>query len=266
MGVALGWKRVAPQFPYVEGQVWNDGITRSGNKVNFIFNFNFRVPTATGYWNYAWYVNVKCGNVQVTDKKIKDQTYKNEKIGGKEYWYGNINGFFTGSIDVSGQATTIPVTLTFHDSAGNWGEPQTWNVSIPAASSMGGVRGSASVSGPESATISASVSSTGAYSTITRWELLYGKGNYSNSQVSTQNLTSMSWRLSDLDPATYYTYRINVQNSSGYSSSYDGTFFTEDSQIGNLVVEGEPAHILSGWIIRPDGQTQRIKEIRKVVG
>ena len=34
MGVALGWQRMYDTTPYVTGQAFNDGVSRSGNTVN----------------------------------------------------------------------------------------------------------------------------------------------------------------------------------------------------------------------------------------
>lgn len=267
MGVGLGWKRVAPQFPYVDGEVWNDGISRSGNKISFSFNVRLVLPTSYGYWNYAWYLNIKCGDVEVFDKKVKNLVYRNDFITGVEYWYSTFNGNFTGQITVDGRAQTVPVTVTFHDSNGNWGEPQTWYVPIPTASSMSAVKSTVSVTGPSTADISGWVNSNGAYSTITGWRLSYGINGYNENVLNNDSSAlSSNWSLSNLQPATYYMYKIEVWNSAGYSQSYTGNFRTEDNVIGDLVVNGQPIKALTGWIIRPDGQIQRIKEVRKVVG
>lgn len=267
MGVALGWKQVAPQFPYVNGEVWNDGVSRSGNKVSFSFNLRLVVPTVSSWWNYAWFVNIKCGDVEVVDKKVKNLVYKNDIITGVEYWYSNMNGNFTGTIDISGQAQTIPVTVTFHDSAGNWGEPQTWYVPIPTASSMGPIKSTITVTGPETVRVKGLVDYNGSYSSITGWTLEYGANRY-NEHTLHKDTTALSstWYLSNLEPSTYYTYKITVNNTAGYTQTYTGNFKTESSEIGRLVLDGEPTKILTGWIIRPDGQTQRIKEIRRVIG
>lgn len=267
MGVPLGWKQVAPQFPYVNGQVWNDGISRSGNKVTFSFNLSLVVPTTNGYWNYAWYVDIKCGSVEVKNKKVKNAVNRNDKIAGIEYWYSTFNGNFNGSITVDGKAQTIPVTVTFHDGADNLGTPQTWDVSIPTASSMGVIKSLVRGLTPESATISANVNSSGSYSTITKWVLSYGQNDY-DENVLEKGVSDLNveWNLSGLNSATYYMYKVQVWNSAGYSETYTGSFRTGDSEIGRLIKEDEPVKILTGWIVRPSGQVQRIKEARKVVG
>lgn len=265
MGVGLGWKEAAPQFPYIDGELWNDGVTRSGNTVNFSFNFRLRVRTKGGYWNYAWYLNMKCGNNQVTDKKVKNQSSRNENIAGQDFWYSTFNGTFTGSVQVSGQAQSIPVEVTFHDSKGNWGATQTWNVPIPTASSMSAVRTSVSNITDESASLLGRIDFNGSYSTITGWRLEYGQNSITENNIF-KNTTglSQSWSLSNLSSATYYQYRITVYNSAGFSQSATGSFFTDDSVIGDLIIDGRPTKLLTGYIIRPDGKTQKIKEVRKV--
>lgn len=264
MGVGLGWKEAAPQYPYIDGELWSEGITRSGNRVSFSFNLRLRVRDVTGYWNYAWYVSIKCGNVEVTDKLVKDRVNRNNIIGGQDFWYSAKNGLFSGSIDITGQANSIPVAVTFHDSAGHAGSPQTWNVPIPTASSMSAIRGSVSDISDDSATISGSLNWAGNYSSITKWKLSYGQSGYTNILPIDTNSLSANWNLTNLESGAYYIYKIEVWSSSGYSQEYTGNFFTEDSTIGHLVIQGQPTKILTGWIIHPDGQTQKIKEIRKV--
>lgn len=261
----LGWKRVAPQFPYVDGELWDDGVSRTGNNVNFSFNLKLVLPTSQGYWNYAWYVDIECGNVKVQNKKVKNAVNRNIYITGVEYWYSSFNGNFTGQITVDGKASTIPVTVTFHDSAGNWGTPQTWNVPIPTASAMGDIKSSVSVTGPDTATIRGSVDTSGAYSAITKWQLNYGINSYSENEIVNEiSSLSSTWNLTSLQPATYYKYKIQVLSNSGYSKTYTGNFRTEDSEIGRLIIDGQPTKILTGWIVQPEG-TKRIKEIRKIV-
>ena len=267
MGVALGWKEIAPQHPYIDGQLWNDSVTRNGNTISFSFNLQAHVRLASGYWNYAWYIDFQCGNVTVRDKLIKSQIYRNDVIGGQDYWYSTNNGNFTGTITVDGQATTIPVQVLFHDSAGNWGNTQTWYVAIPTATPMSAIRSSVSNLEPESARINASVDYNGSYSTITGWKLQYGKDSYyEHTSSSSSSALSHSWNLSGLEPSTYYMYKVSVTNSAGFTQTYSGTFYTASSVIANLLVEGQPTKLVSGYIIRPSGQVQRIKEIRRLQG
>lgn len=265
MGVGLGWKEMAPQFPYIDGEVWNDGITRTGNTVSYSFNFKLQVREQYGYWNYAWFVNMSFGGKSVNDKKIKNRVYSNQVIGGTPYWYSNMNGGnFTGTVTVDGKTTSLPFKVKFYDDAGNQGPEVTWNVPIPAASSMSVIRGSSSVLGDDSVTIRGSVDSAGLYSTITKWELGYGKNSYTEHTLTKDtSALSASWTLSGLESATYYKYRLRVSSSSGYSQDYTGTFTTEDSIIGYLVQDGKSPIPLLGYVVSPDGNIKKLKEIRR---
>lgn len=261
MGVSLGQKELAPQSPWIDGELYNDGVSRSGNIVKYSLNLRAWVRSVTGYWNYAWYVDIQCGNNKVSNVKIKNLVYRNDIIGGISYWYSSMaGGNFTGSIQVSGTATTIPVTVTFHDSAGNWGNPQTWNVPIPTASAMSQISSKVSNITENSATIGASVDFSGAYSSISKWTLNIN-GRTLSSEVST---LSKTWNITGLESGTYYPYTVNVYNTSGYSRTYNGSFYTEDSVLGYIIRDGKPVKSITGFIISPDGRTKKITEVEKI--
>lgn len=262
MGVSLGQKELAPQSPWIDGELYNDGVSRSGNRVSYSFNLRAWVRSVTGYWNYAWYIDIQCGNNKVSNVKIKNLRYRNDIIGGISYWYSSgAGGNFTGTIDVAGNATTIPVTVTFHDSAGNWGNPQTWNVPIPTASSMGQIRATTSNITDNSVSIGASVDSSGAYASISKWTLNINGKTYSKDTSS----MSVSWDINNLESGTYYSYIITVYNTAGYSKTYNGSFFTEDSILGYILKDGQPAKVITGYVIYPDGKTSKIQEVKKVI-
>lgn len=261
MGVSLGQKELAPQSPWIDGELYNDGVTRSGNTVSYSLNLRAWVRSVTGYWNYAWYIDISCGDNKVQNVKIKNQIYRNTIIGGVSYWYSSMaGGNFTGSIEVSGNATTIPVTVQFHDSAGNWGNPQTWNVPIPTASAMSNLNTQVKNITENSATIQASVDSSGAYSSISNWKLNFN----GEVQSSSSSKLSKSWGLTELDSGSYYPYTVTVTNTAGYSKSSSGTFYTEDSALGYIMQNGQPAQVITGYVITPDGRNRKIQEIKKI--
>ena len=261
MGVGLGWREMAPQFPYIDGQAFKDSLTRDNdNKLDFSFNLCMHVRTRNGWWDYGWFVNMECGSVVSNDRKVKDQVWYDQIIAGVDYYQSVFNGNFTGSTYVGGKDTYIPLKATFHDTAGNWGVQQVWNVEIPRASSMGSVRSSVSNVGTNGATISASVNSTGAYAKITRWEITCGGVTRSG----TGNTLNFSATFDNLRADTNYRYRVKVWNSAGFEESAEGSFKTDVDIIGYIVVDGKPVRVLTGYVITKEGGAKRINRIRKV--
>lgn len=240
MGVGLGWQRMHSSNPYISGQAWSDNVTRSGNTVSYSLNLCMKVEKASGYWDYVWYVDMQVGSNVSDNRKVKNSTSWHQIIGGREYYQSTFNGNFTGSINVSGKATSIQLRAQFHDSHGNRGPNVYWNVPIPAATSMDDIKKEVSGVGSDIASISAKVTKTGNYSTITSWKLEYGVRNYSeNVKTISGNNLSVNWLLENLLADTNYKYRITVSNSSGYSKQATGAFRTEEEVIGYRVTKGE---------------------------
>lgn len=240
MGVGLGWQRMHSSNPYISGQAWSDKVTRSGNNVSYSLNLCMKVEKASGYWDYVWYVDMQVGSNTSNNRKVKNNTSWHQIIGGKEYYQSTFNGNFTGSVNVSGKATSIQLRAQFHDSNGNRGPNVYWNVPIPAATSMDDIKKEVSGVGSDIASISAKVTKTGNYSTITSWKLEYGVRNYSeNVKTISGNNLSINWLLENLLADTNYKYRITVSNSSGYSKQATGAFRTEEEVIGYRVTKGE---------------------------
>lgn len=266
MGKALGWQRMCDVYPYIDGQAFQDGLSRdNANHVSFDFNLCMKTPTYLAYWNYAWYVDMHCGGIESNGRQVKELVYYNKVIQGIEFYQSTFNGNFKGTITVDGKASTIALSTHFHDSAGNQGGWITWNVPIPTATEPSNI--SAGVSGitEETATIKGTITSKGNYATITRWTLEYGVNSY-DEHTSNQDgdAKTRTWGLAGLIPDTTYKYRITVWNSAGYSKQTTGTFKTIEETIGYIITEDFTKQI-KGWVIKPDGTKNKIKNIRKVV-
>ena len=261
MGVGLGWQEMAPQIPYIDGEAYNDGISRSGNNVSFSFNLKLRVRNANGYWNYGWLVDMQCGNIVSNNRRVKDYIYGYiQYIGGWEFWQSTYNGNFTGTITVGGKDSYITLSAQFHDEVGNWGERRYWNVGIPTATSMDNIKASVSNVTISEGTISGSITSKGSYSTITKWQITC------NNQTKTLDGDNMSFTATfdNLDSETTYPYTIQVWSSTGYTKTYSGSFKTKEDTIGYILNAGDPARLIAGWVIRPDGTKQKTRKIRTV--
>lgn len=265
MGRSLGWQRMCDIYPYIDGQAFQDGLSRdNANHVSFDFNLCMKTPTYLAYWNYTWYVDMACGNITANDRKVKDKVGYNQVIQGIEYYQSVFNGNFGGTITVDGKATVIPLRARFHDSAGNAGGWITWNVPIPTATSMSNISSSASNIMEETATIKASITSKGNYSTITRWRLEYGVSNYTEHTLDIDgDSNSRTWNLTGLTPDITYKYRITVWNSAGYTKQTTGSFKTIEETIGYIITTNSVKKI-KGWVIKSDGTKKKIKNIRKV--
>lgn len=265
MGVALGWQRMHNSNPYILGQAWNDKVTRLGNTVSYSLNLSMKVGSVTGYWDYLWYVDMQIGSNTSSNRKVKNSTAWHQVIGGREFYQSTFNGNFTGTTTVSGKASSIRLRVQFHDSYGNRGPNVYWDVPIPAATSMDDIKKEISGVGSDIASISAKVTKTGNYSTITSWKLEYGVMNYSeNVKTISGNNLSVNWSLENLLADTNYKYRITVINSSGYSKQVTGIFRTQEEVIGYRFTNNDRSDELVGWIIYPDGRKKKIKEIRRV--
>lgn len=265
MGVALGWQRMHNSNPYILGQAWNDKVTRLGNTVSYSLNLSMKVGSVTGYWDYLWYVDMQIGSNTSSNRKVKNSTAWHQVIGGREFYQSTFNGNFTGTTTVSGKASSIRLRAQFHDSYGNRGPNVYWDVPIPAATSMDDIKKEISGVGSDIASISAKVTKTGNYSTITSWKLEYGVMNYSeNVKTISGNNLSVNWSLENLLADTNYKYRITVINSSGYSKQVTGIFRTQEEVIGYRFTNNDRSDELVGWIIYPDGRKKKIKEIRRV--
>lgn len=266
MGKALGWQRMCDIYPYIDGQAFQDGLSRdNANHVTFSFNLCMKTPTYLAYWNYAWYVDMTCGNISSNNRLVKDQVYYNQVIQGQEFYQSVYNGNFTGTITVDGKATTIQLVTKFHDSAGNQGGHIAWYVPIPTATDPSNISVATSNITEETATIKGTITSKGNYATITRWRLEYGIDNVTeNTQDQDGDALSRTWNLSNLTPDTTYKYRLTVWNSAGYSKQATGTFKTLEETIGYIITESSIKKI-KGWVIKPDGTKSKIKNIRKVV-
>lgn len=268
MGQALGWRRMAPQYPYVDGQAFLDGVSRNNsNGVWYSFNLCMHVPTYRGYWNYAWYVDMQVGNNVSNGRLVKARHYGSRlNIQGIDYYQSSYNGNFEGWVGVGGKDTTITLRATFHDSAGNWGNNEYWTVGIPTASAPSRVSLSTSNIATDSATLRGDITHRGNYTTITRWRLEWGKTNRFTNQLNYDNHDDMnhSWTISGLESDTTYLYRITVWNSAGYASYTDGTFKTLRDDIAYKVVSGEDPKLMYGWVIKPDGTRYKITKIRTV--
>lgn len=267
MATALEWKELAPQLPYIDGQLIVDSISRDNyNNVTFSVNLKAHVRMATGYWNYAWFVNMQCGNIVWNDCKLKNRVNGGGVvIGGADYWFSTFNGNFKGTIKVNTFASSIPIKVTFHDDVGNWGATQTWNVSIPAPTNVSGVRASVSNITPNTATVTATVQDMGAYAVPQSWVLRYGKySTNENTKTITSNVgKTYNFNLTGLEAGTNYQYRVTFTNSAGLANSSPTQFFTtEDDVIGYLVESGR-TRALTGWIIYPDGQRKKISKVRR---
>lgn len=266
MGKALGWQRMCDLYPYIDGQTFQDGLSRdNANHVSFNFNLCLKTPTYGAYWNYAWFVDMGCGNIVSNNRKVKDLVYYNKVIQGIEYYQSAFNGNFTGTITVDGKATTIALNAKFHDSAGHQGGVKTWQVPIPTASAMSNISISATGITETEATIRGSITSKGNYATITQWRLEYGVNNYNEHTLNMNgDVSSRTWDISNLTPDTTYKYRITVWNSAGYSKQATGTFKTIEETIGYIITTSSTKKI-KGWVIKPDGTKNKIKNVRKVV-
>lgn len=264
MGVALGWQRMYDSTPYVTGQAFNDGVSRSGNTVNYSVNFCLKLESPTAYWDYIWYVDMQIGNHVSNGRKVKNSTASRRRIGGREYYQSTFNGNFTGSIDVDGKASSISLRVYFHDSKGNHGQSKYWNIPIPRATSMDDIIYSVSNIDTSSATINSRITKAGDYSTITNWRLEYGINNYNENIVNRSgNNLSQTWNLTNLTPNTPYKYRLTVTSSSGYSKQATGTFWTLEEDIGARITE-DSEQALIAYVITPDGKRRKIKEIRRI--
>lgn len=267
MGYSLGWQRMIDANPYIDGTVWNDGISRNNaNVVSYSFNFCCHVVKSTGYWNYAWYVNMACGNNVSNDRLVKARhSGSNLRIGGIDYYQSNYNGNFTGSIGVGGKETQIVVRCTFHDSAGNWGWDCYWGCGIPTASSMSKVKVSATNITEDSARLSGSITGKGNYSAITKWRLEYGKNAYNEHTLDIDgDAMSRNWDISGLEDDTTYKYHITCWNSAGYVEWTEGTFKTKEKKIAYKVVEDILPQVAQIWVVRPDVPNKRVKYIQRV--
>lgn len=264
MGVALGWQRMYDSFPYITGQAFNDGISRSGNRVNYSINFCLKLESPWAYWDYLWYVDMQIGNHVSDGRKVKNNTAPRRVIGGQEFYQSTFNGNFTGSIDVSGKASTITLRVYFHDSIGNHGQSKYWNIPIPRATSMDNIIHSVSGIDTSIATITSKVTKAGDYSTITSWKLEYGINNYNEHVINrVGNNLSQIWNLDNLVPNTLYKYRLTVTSSSDYSKQATGTFRTLEEDIGAKIVTDSKKSLI-GYVITADGRKRKIKEIRRI--
>lgn len=264
MGVALGWQRMYTSKPYIAGMAWNDGVSRVGNVVTYSINFCMKLESSTAYWDYVWYVDMEIGSNSSYGRKVKDNTSYHKVIGGREYYQSTFNGNFTGTLTVSGKATTIQLKARFTDSFGNIGPWCYWNVPIPSATSMDDIKSEVSDIDTDSATVSAAITKAGDYSTISSWKIDYGIDSYDeNTNTKSVSDLSVDWALSNLTPNSDYRYKITVTSTSGYQKVYEGTFKTLEEAIGYRVTSSSQDELI-GWIIYPDGSRNKIKEIRKV--
>ena len=261
MGYGLGWQRVAPQNPYIDGEPFVDGLSRSLNTLSFSYNARLHVVKPTGYWNYGWFLDMQCGNIISDNRLVKPRTGgRNWVIGGVDYWQSTYNGNFNGTINIGGKDTYTTLRMTFHDDVGNWGGATYWNVSIPTATAMSNISHEVTHIDAENATISGKITSKGNYSKITRWEITCNGQTFS----TTSDVDNFSHTFTGLDSKTRYTYTVKVWSSSGYSKSASGAFTTLQDEIGYLLVDGEPVKLLLGWVVTPDGRKRRIKRIKTV--
>lgn len=270
MGVALGWQRMvhgnsSGSFG-VDGMAWNDGISRSGNRVTYSINFCMKLyGTKSAYWDYDWYVDMWIGNNVSNNRKIKGSTSWHGKIMGKEYYQSAFNGNFTGVVDVDGKASHITLGARFHDSKGNYGWDRYWIIPIPTANSMSNISVNVSDITTDEAKIKASITKKGDYSTITGFTLYYGVQNVEENVLPyNRDVMDYIWILKNLIPDTTYKYRVIVNNSAGYRKETTGEFRTLEEDIGYRVISSEEAKKLIGYIIFPDGRVQKIKEIRSI--
>lgn len=263
---SLGWQRMCNIYPYVEGQAFSDSVSRSGNRINYSINLCMTTKTYRAYWNYAWYVDMQIGSNVSNNRQVKAMHYgSNLVIQGQEFYQSVFNGNFNGYVDISGKESYITLRAFFHDSAGNNGDNVYWNIPIPAATPIIGLKSNVSNVETENATISASLDRKGDYSSITRWRLEYGVNDYSeNIKESSEDSKTQSWNLTDLVSDTTYRYRVTVWNSAGYSSTTTGTFKTEEDKLG-YIIKPESTKFLRAWIIKPDGTRKKVKAIRKVI-
>lgn len=255
----LGWQRMCNIYPYIDGQAFSDSITRTGNTINYSINLGLMTPTYKAYWNYAWYVDMQVGNNVSNGRQVKEMVYYNQIIQGNVYYQSTFNGNFTGSIGISGKEDHITLRAYFHDSFGNHGHNTYWNIPIPQATPIMGLESSVSDIQPDSATITAKINDKGSYATITRWRLECNGQTYD----SDTDTMSTEWTLTDLEPDTSYDYKITVWNSTGYDSTYDGKFKTLEDIVGYIITP-ESTKEIKGWIIEPNGNKRKIKNIRKV--
>lgn len=261
MGYAAGSQNFSGGYtPYVDGTLWVDQISRTGNSVYFSVNVSAHVVgSSQAYWNWPWYVDCICGPVVWRAAKLKPRT--NGPIAGIENWLSiNAGDNFRGTVSVGGQDTSIVMSTTFDDGAGHRGPTRYWRISIPAATPMSDISASVSAIDTTSATITGSVAWKGDYSKITKWAITC------NGQTRTLSGDNMSYSVPflNLEPDTNYNYKIQVWNSSGFTKTYSGSFKTKEDEIGYLVIEDQPVKVLTGWVITPDGKKSKIRRIATV--
>lgn len=256
--------------PWLDGAIFLDNITRDrDNHVSWQFNTALWVAENGGYWDYPWKISWDFDGYSWLDVLVKDWTSGN--IAWQWKYMTDVSPHFTGSKSISGQATSLLLTVWFHDDYGHWGGERYISVPIPVATAPGTMYLNSSTSinpnnGSVTATVSGNCGSTGNYAHITKWRLEYGEGsNYTQNVLDVSpgwDVTSYSWNLTGLKEKTKYTYHITAWNSAGYASWKEGTFTTPEYISGNVVTT-EKTSDAEIWVVTPERQA-RVVDVVKV--